>query len=188
MSRLKVAVFGAGNWGRNHVRTLSAMAEVDLTAVCDTSPVRREQVARQYPGVITTGELEKALAAADAVVIARPDGMVDVRLRDPSKPRPAPSQPGVQQPVPGQPGGGQLPNQGLMPVPGPAQPSPRAFTPSGVPVPQPAMPGQPMPPPTVQQPAPGQPVPFGRPSPSLGRRIPPIPQDPSGQPLPAPTQ
>src|SRR5437016_2130564 len=132
--------------------------------------------------------------SADAVVIARPDGMVDVRLRDPSKPRPAPPQPGVQQPVPGQqnlpgPGGaGQLPNQGLMPVPGPAQPSPRAFTPPGVPVPQPVTPGQPMPPPTVQQPAPGQPVPFGRPSPSLGRRIPPIPQDPSGQPLPAPTQ
>src|SRR5947209_9145625 len=132
--------------------------------------------------------------SADAVVISRPDGMVDVRLRDPSKPRPAPPQPGVQQPVPGQqnlpgPGGaGQLPNQGLMPAPGPAQPSPRAFPPPGVPVPQPVTPGQPMPPPTVQQPAPGQPVPFGRPSPSLGRRIPPIPQDPSGQPLPAPTQ
>ena len=27
--------------------------------------------------------------SADAVVISRPDGMVDVRLRDPSKPRPA---------------------------------------------------------------------------------------------------
>src|SRR5256886_2728887 len=45
--------------------------------------------------------------SADAVVIARPDGMVDVRLRDPSKPRPqptaAPPQPGApgQQPVPG---------------------------------------------------------------------------------------
>src|SRR6266446_2270621 len=75
--------------------------------------------------------------SADAVVISRPDGMVDVRLRDPSKPRPAPpqqaGQPGVpgQPPVPGQSSaGGQLPNQGLMPAPGPGQPSPRAFTPS----------------------------------------------------------
>src|SRR5213594_17671 len=126
--------------------------------------------------------------SADAVVIARPDGMVDVRLRDPSKPRPAPPQPGVQQPVPGQQnlpgpgGGGQLPNQGLMPVPGATQPSPRAFTPPGVPVPQPVTPGQPTPPPpAVQPPTPGQPVPFGRPAPSLGRRMPPIPQDPSGQ-------
>src|SRR5215475_453909 len=66
--------------------------------------------------------------SADAVVIARPDGMVDVRLRDPSKPRPAappqavPGQPQVpgQPPIPGQsPAGGQLPNQGLVPVPGP---------------------------------------------------------------------
>src|SRR5215468_8965697 len=131
--------------------------------------------------------------SADAVVISRPDGMVDVRLRDPSKPRPAPPQaaPGQpqvpgQQPVPGQlPAGGQLPNQGLVPVPGPGpgQPPQRAFTPP--------VPGQPMPPPAVQQPVPGgpaTPIPFGRPAPSLGRRVPPIPQDPSGQPLPAPSQ
>src|SRR5262249_25762001 len=71
--------------------------------------------------------------SADAVVIARPDGMVDVRLRDPSKPRPAPpqpAQPGVpgQPPVPRQPPPGRhLPNHGLQPAPGPPQPAPRAF-------------------------------------------------------------
>ena len=134
--------------------------------------------------------------SADAVVISRPDGMVDVRLRDPSKPKPAPPQPGQpgvpgqpplpgQQPFPGQPQtGGQLPNQGLVPVPGPTQPlpSPRAFTP-GNPLP----PGQTMPPPpAIQQPTQTQPgaIPFGRPAPSLGRRMPPIPP---GQ-LPAPSQ
>lgn len=138
--------------------------------------------------------------SADAVVISRPDGMVDVRLRDPSKPRPAPPQPGQpgvpgqqplpgQQPFPGQPQtGGQLPNQGLVPVPGPQPlPSPRAFSPSGSPLP----PGQTMsPPPAIQQPTQTQPgaIPFGRPAPSLGRRMPPIPRDPSGQPLPAPSQ
>src|SRR5213593_451797 len=85
--------------------------------------------------------------SADAVVIARPDGMVDVRLRDPSKPRPAPPQPSqpvvpgqqpVQPPFSGQPQtGGQLPNQGLVPVPGATQPlpSPRAFSPQGSPLP-----------------------------------------------------
>jgi hypothetical protein len=117
--------------------------------------------------------------SADAVVISRPDGMVDVRLRDPSKPRPAPPQPTVQQPAPGQPqAGGQLPPQGVVP--------PRTFTPPAT-----VAPGQPMPPPpAIQSPTPGQPIPmpFGRPSPSLGRRLPPIPQDPSGQPLPAPNQ
>jgi hypothetical protein len=141
--------------------------------------------------------------SADAVVISRPDGMVDVRLRDPSKPRPAPPQPGQptvpgQQPLPGQqpfpgqqPSGGQLPNQGLMPVPGPPQPPlqnpPRVFLPSGSPLP----PGQTLSPPAaIQPPTPGQPsaIPFGRPAPSLGRRMPPILPDQSGQPLPAPNQ
>ena len=126
--------------------------------------------------------------SADAVVISRPDGMVDVRLRDPSKPRPAPpqaSQPVVpgQQPLPVQPPfsgqpqtGGQLPNQGLVPVPGQTQPlpSPRAFSPPGSSLP----PGQTMPPPpAIQQPTQTPPgaIPFGRPAPSLGRRMPPIP-------------
>jgi len=126
--------------------------------------------------------------SADAVVIARPDGMVDVRLRDPSKPRPAP--PAAGQPaVPGQPPSmGQPQAPGAVPTPGPMQAPPRAFTPPGVPVPQPLPPGQPMsPPPAVQQPTPGlpSPLPFSRPSPSLGRRMPPIPQD-QGQPQPAP--
>lgn len=132
--------------------------------------------------------------SADTVVIARPDGMVDVRLRDPSKPRPAPAppgqgQPGQQQPLPGQsPAGGQLPNQGIQPVTGPGQPPPRVFAPPGMPV-VPQVPQQPIPPPAaVQAPVPGQPIPFSRPSPSLGRRMPPIPQDPSGQPQPAPNQ
>jgi hypothetical protein len=120
--------------------------------------------------------------SADAVVISRPDGMVDVRLRDPSKPRPAPP-PAVQQPAPGQPQPGQLPDRGAVPVPGPTQVPPRTFTP-------PATAPQPVPPQAIQPPAPGQPIPmpFGRPSPSLGRRMPPIPQDPSGQPLPAQNQ
>src|SRR6059036_1948527 len=52
--------------------------------------------------------------SADAVVIARPDGVVDVRLRDPSKPRPPAPTPAGQQPVPGQPSGA-----GQLPAPGP---------------------------------------------------------------------
>src|SRR5881628_1955642 len=107
--------------------------------------------------------------SADAVVIARPEGAVDVRLRDPSKPRPAAA---GQPPVPGQPSGaGQPPAPSPLPTPGVLPPAPRAFTPPPI-----LPPGQPIPPP-VQQPAPGlqTPVPFGRPSPSLGRRFPPVP-------------
>jgi hypothetical protein len=117
--------------------------------------------------------------SADAVVIARPDGSVDVRLRDPSKPRPpappAAGQPPAadQPPVPGQPPvAGQPPFPGQQPTPGvvaPPTPTPRVFTP---PPAQIIQPGQPMP---------GVPNtgPFGRPAPSLGRRLPPTPVDPA---------
>ncbi|MBI4419247.1 MAG: Gfo/Idh/MocA family oxidoreductase [Gemmatimonadetes bacterium] len=74
MKRLKVAVIGAGNWGRNHVRTLAAMPEVQLAAVCDILPARREQMERQYPGVLVTAEAGRAFAAAEAVVVATPAG------------------------------------------------------------------------------------------------------------------
>ena len=113
--------------------------------------------------------------SADAVVIARPEGTVDVRLRDPSKPRPPAPAAAGQPPVPGQPSGAGQPPVPL-PTPGVLHPTPRAFMPPPI-----LPPGQPMPPPPVQQPAPGlqTPVPFGRPSPSLGRRLPPVPIDPA---------
>src|SRR5207247_8013291 len=110
--------------------------------------------------------------SADAVVIARPDSTVDVRLRDPSKPRP-PAPAVGQPPGPGQPSvGAQPPVPGQVPPPGAIPP--RAFTP-------PAVPGQ-QPPQAVQPPTPGfpGPLPFGRPSPSLGRRLPPLPTDHGG--------
>jgi|SRR2546428_9843051 len=110
--------------------------------------------------------------SADAVLISRPDGIVDVRLRDPSKarqPAPTPAQPGVS----GQPGAAQPPAQ---------QPTQGSIPPRGfVPPPQPGMPAPGMQPP---QPNPAFPsVPFGRPSPSLGRRLPPPTAD---EPAPPP--
>ncbi len=70
MSRLKVAVIGAGAWGRNHVRTLASLADVELVAVCDLDAKRREDVRRQYPATLVTEDLEKALRSAEAVVVA----------------------------------------------------------------------------------------------------------------------
>src|SRR5213594_1732004 len=114
--------------------------------------------------------------SADAVVIARPDGMIDVRLRDPSKPRPQPAatptqpgapgqQPGVAQPQfpPPQPTQGSIPPRGMVPPPAPGVPEP-GIQPQ---LPNPAFPN----------------LPFGRPSPSLGRRLPPPPTD---EPAPRP--
>src|SRR3989440_525484 len=118
-----------------------------VSVLCIALIVKQLAVAR--PTAAARGRAPVASSAEPApagVVISRPDGMVDVRLRDPSKPRPTPLPTGQagapgQPPLPGQsPAGGQLPNQGLMPVPGPGVPSPRPFTPSGIPV----VPGQPM--------------------------------------------
>ncbi|NIM52894.1 MAG: Gfo/Idh/MocA family oxidoreductase [Gemmatimonadales bacterium] len=72
MSRLRVAVVGAGNWGRNHARSLSALSDVELTAVCDVDAATREAMARQYPGVLVTESFDQALEGVDAAVIATP--------------------------------------------------------------------------------------------------------------------
>ena len=64
--------------------------------------------------------------SSDRVILARPDGAVDVRLHDPSKPRPAPPAPtpaaGAQRPTPGVPPGAQA---------GPPAAPPTAESPGG---------------------------------------------------------
>ena len=72
MSRVRVAVIGAGSWGRNHVRTLAGMADAELTAVCDVDERRLAQVQKQFPSVRVTARLSEALDGAEAVVVATP--------------------------------------------------------------------------------------------------------------------
>jgi predicted dehydrogenase len=74
VTRLKVAVVGAGSWGRNHVRTLASLPDAQLAAVCDIRKDRRDAVRRLYPGVAVTGDVDEALAEAEAVVLATPAG------------------------------------------------------------------------------------------------------------------
>ena len=95
------------------------------------------------------GQIQKI--ADDRVVIARPEGIVEVLLQDPSKPRPvAPGPAGPAVTVPGQPVPGQ-------PVPG--QPVPGQAVPGQVPVPAaPLVPAPPSGPVQVAPPpAPGAP-------------------------------
>jgi predicted dehydrogenase len=72
MSRLKVAVVGAGSWGRNHVRSVAALPEAELAAICDLDAGVRETMARQYPAALVTDSAEDAIGAAEAVVVATP--------------------------------------------------------------------------------------------------------------------
>jgi predicted dehydrogenase len=72
MIPVRVAVFGAGAWGRNHVRSVAALSEAELVAVCDLSESRRTAVRRQYPAVRVTDNADEAFDLAQAVVIATP--------------------------------------------------------------------------------------------------------------------
>ena len=72
MTKLRVAVIGAGSWGRNHVRTVASLAEAELAAVCDVSPKVRDAISRNYPATLVTDDVDAALSVADAVVVATP--------------------------------------------------------------------------------------------------------------------
>jgi predicted dehydrogenase len=72
VTRLKLGVIGAGAWGRNHVRTVAGLADVELAAVCDTDAETRERIARQYPAAFVTAEVGALLERVDAVIVASP--------------------------------------------------------------------------------------------------------------------
>jgi len=71
---IQIAVAGAGQWGRNHVRVLAGLRGARLTWVIDPDPVRRKAAAERAPRARVTAELAEALAdpALDAVVVASP--------------------------------------------------------------------------------------------------------------------
>jgi len=48
MKKLKIAVIGAGFWGRNHVRVLSELPQAELVAVCDINEQRAKMIAEKY--------------------------------------------------------------------------------------------------------------------------------------------
>jgi len=48
MKRLRLAVIGAGFWGRNHIRVLSEIPEAELIAVCDINRERAEAISKKY--------------------------------------------------------------------------------------------------------------------------------------------
>ena len=73
LSAPKVAVIGAGYWGKNLVRNFHQLEA--LAAVVETDPKLRESFAQTYPGVKVTGDMQEVLRgrrSIPAVAIATP--------------------------------------------------------------------------------------------------------------------
>lgn len=71
---LKVGLIGYGYWGPNLVRNFSELPNGKVVAVADLDKSRLELVARRYPTVRTTTDIQEILAdsSIDAVAVATP--------------------------------------------------------------------------------------------------------------------
>lgn len=71
MSRLKVAVVGAGHLGRIHARLLVEMSDVELVGIADPLPTARDKAAADC-GAAPFADHRQLLGKVDAAVIATP--------------------------------------------------------------------------------------------------------------------
>ena len=72
--RACVAVVGLGYWGPNLVRVLNEREDVEIRWICDVDGSRVSRVARRYPGIVPTRDLEDVLGdpRVDGVLLATP--------------------------------------------------------------------------------------------------------------------
>jgi len=69
----RVAIVGAGAWGRNLVRAFSRLGDGTLAVVCDTDPRSLASAAGVAPGARRLASFDEALSSGvDAVVVATP--------------------------------------------------------------------------------------------------------------------
>jgi predicted dehydrogenase len=69
MSKIRVAVVGAGQFGRNHVRVARQSEGAELVAVVDTDRGRAQEAAE---GLLALGDHRELTGLVDAVVVAAP--------------------------------------------------------------------------------------------------------------------
>jgi predicted dehydrogenase len=80
-AKKRLAVIGAGSFGRNHLRVLRQLDSVDLVAVHDLDPVRTADASQQY-SCSPAASLDELAGKADAAVVATPTSThVDVASR-----------------------------------------------------------------------------------------------------------
>jgi predicted dehydrogenase len=61
-----IAVIGCGYWGMNYVRIFNELPDSRVVAVCEQSPERLKEVARRFPNVYLTTQINAVLSQADA--------------------------------------------------------------------------------------------------------------------------
>jgi len=69
VDRPRIAVIGAGKFGQNHVRHLSAHAGVELVGVVDPNP------AVQFPGIAVVADYRELIGKIDCAVVAAPSSL-----------------------------------------------------------------------------------------------------------------
>src|SRR5579859_3510289 len=69
MSKIRVAVVGAGQFGRNHVRVVRESARCGLAAVVDKDPARAHEAAA---GSLALSDYRDLRGLVDAAIIAAP--------------------------------------------------------------------------------------------------------------------
>jgi len=67
---MRVAIVGAGGWGKNHVRTFCSILGNDAVVVCDPDPAKLDDARAGYPGIETRNR--PSYEGIDAAVIAAP--------------------------------------------------------------------------------------------------------------------
>lgn len=75
MDRLKVALAGCGARGKQHLRVLAGLADVEIVAVCDPSAAAAARAAREKGIARTFSSIDELLGArlpVEAVVVAAP--------------------------------------------------------------------------------------------------------------------
>jgi predicted dehydrogenase len=71
MSKIRAAVIGAGSFGKNHVRVISQLEDVELAAIIDTNLEKASQLAREHHSQAFAG-ISEAHGLFDAAIVATP--------------------------------------------------------------------------------------------------------------------
>ncbi len=69
--KVRVAVIGAGDFGRNHARVYRELEGAELTGIVDADPARAAQVAKEFSTEIFP-DIESLVGRVDAASVAVP--------------------------------------------------------------------------------------------------------------------